>query len=88
MNEADAIEIGREAVITMLTMSTPIMLLGLAVGLVISLFQALTQLQEMTLVFVPKIIIVFGGLIFFLPFLLNTISAFMQSIADKIISLG
>lgn len=88
MNEADAIEIGREAVITMLTMSTPIMLLGLAIGLVISLFQALTQLQEMTLVFVPKIIIVFGGLIFFLPFMLNTISAFMQSIADKIISLG
>jgi len=88
MNEADAIEIGREAVITMLTMSTPIMLLGLAVGLVISLFQALTQLQEMTLVFVPKIIIVFAGLIFFLPFMLNTINAFMQSIADKIISLG
>ncbi|MEO9902853.1 MULTISPECIES: flagellar biosynthesis protein FliQ [Alphaproteobacteria] len=88
MNEADAIEIGREAVITMLTMSTPIMLLGLAIGLIISLFQALTQLQEMTLVFVPKIIIVFGGLIFFLPFMLNTISAFMESIADKIISLG
>ncbi len=88
MNEADAIEIGREAVITMLTMSTPIMLLGLAIGLIISLFQALTQLQEMTLVFVPKIIIVFGGLIFFLPFMLNTISAFMESVADKIISLG
>ena len=72
----------------MLTMSTPIMLLGLAIGLLISLFQALTQLQEMTLVFVPKIIIVFGGLIFFLPFMLNTLTAFMQSIADKIISLG
>tara|TARA_R110002012_G_scaffold41259_4_gene113053 strand:- start:4260 stop:4526 length:267 start_codon:yes stop_codon:yes gene_type:complete len=88
MNEADALEIGREAVITMLTMSTPIMLLGLAIGLLISLFQALTQLQEMTLVFVPKIIIVFGGLVFFLPFMLNTLTAFMQSIADKIISLG
>ncbi|MEQ8332951.1 flagellar biosynthesis protein FliQ [Nisaea sp.] len=88
MNEADALEIGREAVITMLTMATPIMLLGLAIGLLISLFQALTQLQEMTLVFVPKIIIVFGGLVFFLPFMLNTLTAFMQSIADKIISLG
>lgn len=88
MNEVDAIEIGREAVITMLAISTPIMLLGLAVGLVISLFQALTQLQEMTLVFVPKIIIVFGGLIFFLPFMLNTLNAFMESIADKIISLS
>ena len=88
MNETDAIEIGREAVMTVLVMSTPIMLLGLAVGLIISLFQALTQLQEMTLVFVPKIIIVFVGLIFFLPFMLNSINAFMQYIADKIISLG
>ena len=89
MNEADAIEIGREAVITMLVMSMPFtMLLGLAIGLIISLFQALTQLQEMTLVFVPKIIVVFVGLIFFLPFMLNSINAFMQSIADKIISLG
>ena len=73
---------------TMLVMSTPIMLLGLAVGLLISLFQALTQLQEMTLVFVPKIIISFVGLIFFLPFMLNSINTFMQYIADKIISLG
>ena len=88
MNEVEAIEIGREAVITMLTMSTPIMLVGLAIGLLIALFQALTQLQEMTLVFVPKIIVVFAALIFFLPFMLNTLNAFMQSIADKIISLG
>ena len=88
MNEVDAIEVGREAVLTMLTMSMPIMLIGLAVGLIIALFQALTQLQEMTLVFVPKIIVVFAGLIFLLPFMLNTLSAFMASIADKIISLG
>lgn len=88
MNEVEAIEIGREAVLTMLTMSTPIMLIGLAVGLVISLFQALTQIQEMTLVFVPKIIVVFAGLVFLLPFMLHTLDAFMQSIADKIISLG
>lgn len=88
MNEIEAIEIGREAVMTMLIMSTPIMLVGLAIGLVIALFQALTQLQEMTLVFVPKIIVVFAALIFFLPFMLNTLNAFMQSIADKIISLG
>ncbi|UUX50468.1 flagellar biosynthesis protein FliQ [Nisaea acidiphila] len=88
MNEVEAIEIGREAVMTMLTMSTPIMLVGLAIGLLIALFQALTQLQEMTLVFVPKIIVVFAALIFFLPFMLNTLNAFMQSIADKIISLS
>lgn len=88
MNETEAIEIGREAVLAMLTMATPIMLVGLAIGLVIALFQALTQLQEMTLVFVPKIIVVFAALIFFLPFMLNTLNAFMQSIVDKIISLG
>lgn len=88
MTEADAIDVAREAVVVLLTMTFPIMLIALGVGLTIALFQALTQLQEMTLVFVPKIIIVFAGLIFFLPFMLNTLNAFMQSIADKIISLG
>ena len=53
MNQTDAIEIGREAIMVVLTMSVPIMAVALFVGLIIALFQALTQLQEMTLVFVP-----------------------------------
>ena len=73
MNQTEAIEIGREAIMVVLTMSVPIMAVALFVGLIIALFQALTQLQEMTLVFVPKIVVVFGALIFFLPFMLSTL---------------
>ena len=88
MNQTAAIEIGREAIMVVLTMSVPIMAVALFVGLVIALFQALTQLQEMTLVFVPKIVVVFGALIFFLPFMLSTLSNYMNNLADRIIGLS
>ena len=88
MNEVEAVEIGREAIMIVLTISMPIMAVALIVGLLIALFQALTQLQEMTLVFVPKIVVVFGALIFFLPFMLTTLSNYMTSLADKIIGLS
>jgi flagellar biosynthesis protein FliQ len=88
MNEVEAVEIGREAIMIVLTMSMPIMAVALLVGLLIALFQALTQLQEMTLVFVPKIVVVFGALIFFLPFMLATLSNYMTSLTDRIIGLG
>ena len=88
MNQTEAIEIGREAITVVLTMSVPIMAVALFVGLIIALFQALTQLQEMTLVFVPKIVVVFGALIFFLPFMLSTLSNYMNNLADRIIGLS
>ncbi|MFL2934548.1 MAG: flagellar biosynthesis protein FliQ [Thalassobaculaceae bacterium] len=88
MNQTAAIEIGREAIMVVLTMSVPIMAVALFVGLIIALFQALTQLQEMTLVFVPKIVVVFGALIFFLPFMLSTLSNYMNNLADRIIGLS
>lgn len=88
MNQIEAIEIGREAIMVVLTMSVPIMAVALFVGLIIALFQALTQLQEMTLVFVPKIVVVFGALIFFLPFMLSTLSNYMNNLADRIIGLS
>lgn len=88
MNEVAALEVAREAVIVLMTMSLPVMGVGLAVGLLIALFQALTQLQEMTLVFVPKIIVVFASLLLFLPFMLATISTFFEGVADKIIALS
>jgi flagellar biosynthetic protein FliQ len=58
------------------------------VGLIIALFQALTQLKEMTLVFVPKIVVVFGALIFFLQFMISTLSNYMNNLADRIIGLS
>ena len=88
MNQTAAIEIGREAIMVVLTMSVPIMAVALFVGLIIALFQALTQLQEMTLVFVPRIVVVFAALIFFLPFMLSTLSNYMNNLADRIIGLS
>jgi flagellar biosynthetic protein FliQ len=88
MNEVEAIEVGREAVLTVLTMSVPIMAVALGVGLVIALLQALTQLQEMTLVFVPKIIVVFVALVLLIPFMLSTLTRFTEQLADRMIGLG
>ena len=88
MNEVEAIEVGREAVLTVLTMSVPIMAIALGVGLLIALLQALTQLQEMTLVFVPKIIVVFVALVMLIPFMLSTLTRFTEQLADRMIGLG
>ena len=88
MNEAQALDVMRDAILTLLKITTPIMLVGLVVGLVIALLQALTSIQEMTLTFVPKILIVFFSLVILLPFMLDTMRGFMEGVADKIISLG
>jgi flagellar biosynthetic protein FliQ len=61
---------------------------ALLTGLLISLFQALTQLQEMTLVFVPKILVVFIALLTFAPFMLSQLTSFVTSLTDRIIGLG
>ncbi|PPR65110.1 MAG: Flagellar biosynthetic protein FliQ [Alphaproteobacteria bacterium MarineAlpha4_Bin2] len=88
MNEAQALDFMRDAILTLLQVTAPIMLVGLVVGLIISMFQALTSIQEMTLTFVPKILVVFFSLIIFLPFMLDTMRTFMEGVADKIIGLG
>ena len=88
MNAVDAMEMGREAVWTMLKVGGPILLLALVVGLIIALFQALTQMQEMTLSFVPKIVVIFLSLILLLPFMLSTLVEFTERVMDRIVSLG
>ena len=88
MNEANTLEVAREAVLVLLQVSGPIMVIALVVGLIISLFQALTQIQEMTLTFVPKIIVVFIALLLLFPFMLATMKGFMERLVDRIISLG
>lgn len=57
---------------------------GLVVGVIVALFQALTQIQEMTLVFVPKILAIFLSLLLFMPFMITTITAYMQRLAGRI----
>ena len=88
MNAADVMEVAREAVIVMLKVGSPIMLLALTVGLTISLFQALTQMQEMTLTFVPKAIVIFMSLLLFLPFMLGVLVSFTEGLMDRIVALG
>jgi flagellar biosynthetic protein FliQ len=61
------------------------MVVGLAIGLLVSLFQALTQIQEMTLAFVPKILGIFVVFLLMLPFMVATMSEFMRELASRIV---
>lgn len=88
MEAVEAIAVTREAVWVMLKVSGPILLVALAVGLVIALFQALTQMQEMTLSFVPKILAIFVSIILFLPFMLTTLTEFTEGLVDRIVASG
>jgi flagellar biosynthetic protein FliQ len=86
MTPNDAIDIGRDAIIVSLKLGAPIMMLALVVGVVISLFQALTQIQETTLTFVPKIIAILLGMMLMLPFMLSTLAGFTERLFDRVIS--
>ncbi len=87
MESSDVMEVARDSIIVMLQVSTPVMMVGLVVGLVIALFQALTQIQEMTLTFVPKIIAIFVSLLLFMPFMGRVMDDLMVRIADRIANL-
>ncbi len=88
MTEADLLLFARESIFLLLEISLPILLVSLVVGLLVALFQALTQIQEVTLTFVPKIIAVFLSLLVLMPFMIRRIFDFMQTIADRIIAIG
>jgi len=88
MNQADVLEISRLTFIVILKAGGPIMAAGLVIGLIIALFQTLTSIQEMTLTFVPKIIIIFGAVIVFMPFMMTSVIEFTNTLYDKIIGLG
>lgn len=88
MTGPEVLDVGRDAIIVLLKVSAPLLLCGLLVGVVISLFQALTQIQEMTLVFVPKIIAMFVVLVLALPFMGDVLSAHMNRIAALIVAGG
>ncbi|TNE62080.1 MAG: flagellar biosynthetic protein FliQ [Alphaproteobacteria bacterium] len=88
MTGPEVLEVGRDAVQTLLLVCGPIMGVGLAVGLFIAFFQALTQLQEMTLTFVPKILAIFTMLLFSLPYMGRVLNSFMERIVERIIAGG
>lgn len=84
MTPADTIDFAREAIWVLLEIAAPAMLTALVVGLAIGLLQALTQIQEMTLVFVPKIIAIFFVLLIALPFAGEAMYGLMTDIATRI----
>lgn len=88
MNEQELIDITREAIWLTIQIGLPVMGVGLVVGVTIALVQALTQIQEITLVFVPKIISIFLAIFVFLPGFAAIMVAFMDQIADRIIGIG
>ena len=88
MNEEEIIEITREALLLTLKLGTPVMMIGLIVGVIIALFQALTQIQEMTLAFVPKIIAIFFSVFLFFPYFAQVMGDFTDLLADRIVNIG
>ncbi len=86
MNGAEVLDIARDGIWTLLWVAGPLMLVALVVGVAISLIQALTQIQEMTLVFVPKIVAIFVALIVALPFMGDLLQGYMGRIASRIIT--
>jgi flagellar biosynthesis protein FliQ len=86
MTGADVLEIGRDTIITLVLAAGPLLLVGLLVGVAISLLQALTQIQEMTLVVVPKIIALFITLLVMLPFIGDLLEAYMMRLVARIIA--
>ncbi len=86
MAPADVLELTRAAVLLLLTVSGPLLAASLITGLLIGLLQALTQVQEMTLTFVPKLVIMGVVLVMCLPMMGQALGSFMRVVADKIIT--
>jgi len=84
MTGGEVMDVAQQAIWTLLKVSAPVLIIALVVGLIIALFQALTQIQEMTLTFVPKILAIFVSMLVLLPFMGQTLSLFMTYIADRI----
>ena len=87
MSGPEVLDVARDGVWTLLLVAGPVMLVGLGVGLVVALFQALTQIQEATLTFVPKIVAMLLTMVVVLPFMVNTWVDFTNRIAEKIVNI-
>lgn len=84
MSGAEVLGVGRDAIWLTIQLCAPMLLVGLIVGVAIGLVQALTQIQEATLVYAPKIVAVFVTLLIFLPLMGALMGGFMRSIAERI----
>jgi len=78
------VSFAKEAILLTIAISMPMLGLGLVVGLMVSIFQATTSIQEMTLSFVPKILAVLLGLLYFAPWMLEKITVFTENLINQI----
>ena len=85
MTGPEVLDVAKDSIFTLVVVASPLMLVGLGVGVAISLFQALTQIQEMTLVFVPKILAIFVAMLLTLPFMADALQSHMARLAARII---
>lgn len=85
MSQEMVISVAEGAVYMVLLASIPLLAVALIVGLLVSIFQATTSIQEQTLAFVPKIVAVFVALIFFGPFILSQLSSYFKDILDNLV---
>ena len=85
MTSEMVISIAERAVSVILLTSGPLLILALATGLTVSIFQATTQIQEQTLAFVPKIVAVLVGIVFFGPWMIGTVMTFAEDIFDNLV---
>ena len=84
MTGPEVLDVGRDAIVTLVLVAAPLMLVGLIVGVAVSLLQALTQIQETTLVFVPKILAIFLAMLIALPFMADALHANFMRITAHI----
>ena len=88
MTTPEVIDILREGILVMLMIMAAPILVGLVIGVAISLLQALTQIQEMTLTFVPKIVAIFLVIVLTLPFMIFELKRYTLSLADRIATMN
>ena len=86
MTGGEALDLARDSMWVLVLVAGPTMIVSLVVGLVVGVLQALTQIQEATLVFVPKILAIFASIILLLPFMAASMSGLMDNIVQRIIS--
>lgn len=84
MGPETAIDIGRQALIITLLISSPILIAGLVIGVIIGVFQAVTQIHEMTLTFIPKILVMVGVFIALMPWMMITLIDYTVGLFDMI----
>ncbi|MEQ1905014.1 MAG: flagellar biosynthesis protein FliQ [Pirellulaceae bacterium] len=88
MDTSDAIQVGRELMMAAVLLSTPVVVVSLIVGLIISIAQTVTSIQEQTLSFAPRILAVCGVIVFLTPWYLQTLTTFTMHMFDRMASVG